>query len=181
MEGGGGRFFLCQGGPVGTAPSPWDVSAPHPHPGTKGGTRGREDRSGAGGCSLPSSPSDAAAGWGGGSPAPIALSGCGAQLPHLCTALSTYVQGMGVTGRHLGPPPAQSFPYVPQRGGGARWGLWGPSTSAGEGAALPRRPVWGAALQPRGCGMAALCAFSQPKEGRGAGGGSSAAPASPSP
>ena len=166
---------------MGTAPSPWDVSAPHPHPGTKGGTRGREDRSGAGGCSLPSSPNDAAAGWAGGVPSPHSPFGVrGTAAPFMYSSIYICTRD-GDDGPSPGPPPAQSFPYVPQRGGGARWGLWGPSTSAGEGAALPRRPVWGAALQPRGCGMAALCAFSQPKEGRGAGGGSSAAPASPSP
>ena len=123
---------------MGTAPSPWDVSAPHPHPGTKGGTRGREDRSGAGGCSLPSSPNDAAAGWAGGVPSPHSPFGVrGTAAPFMYSSIYICTRD-GDDGPSPGPPPQPRAFLTSLNEAGGPGGVFGiPPPPLGKGQLCP--------------------------------------------
>lgn len=106
----------------------------------------------------------------GGSPAPIALSGCGAQLPHLCTALSTYVQGMGMTGRHLAPPPSPELSLRPStRRGGQVGSLGSLHLRWGRGSSAPSPSLGCSPAAPWVWDGGALC-FLAAKGGTGCGG-----------
>ena len=155
---------------MGTAPSPWDVSAPHPHPGTKGGTWGREDRSGAGGCSLPSSPNDAAAGWAGGVPSPHSPFGVrGTAAPFMYSSIYICTRD-GDDGPSPGPPPSPELSLRPStRRGGQVGSLGSLQLRWGRGSSAPSPSLGCSPAAPWVWDGGALC-FLAAKGGTGCGG-----------